>query len=184
MNKVNTYWRNLMKDKFKRYLNILSNDELNDSNRLIQFIGIVFIILALLNFTNFFILNSLTLISISLSGIFFILADFCEYYNELEEKKEAIPYSVRKVKIRIYRMTKAIFHFFAILALIIGPYLSLEIDTNMLDKLSTFFSLLAIGLTVLKIGKDHAKKNLYAQKQLMDEVNEVFKTLEKDKVED
>ena len=80
-----------IKTNISKKIGLITIDELNDSNRIIKFVGIVFIITGVLAFTNIVILNDLVLASLSLSGIFFIVADFFEYIIKDIEKKIAIP---------------------------------------------------------------------------------------------
>lgn len=62
-------------------------NKLKDRHRLIQFIGYSFIFLDILSSMDIIILDLSTIISIPLSGIFFILADFFEYYGIKLSKK-------------------------------------------------------------------------------------------------
>lgn len=165
-------------DKHKTDLTILTLDNLNDSNRIIKFIGIVFIFIGGLAFSNKLILNNLILTSIALSGIFFIAADFCEYYSIDIDSKKAISDNVRNKKRRKFVLGKVILHFLAIFTLIIGPYLNLNANTIFLDTLSDSLSLIAIGLTVLKIGMDNSKKKQDKDLQMIEEISKVFKATE------
>lgn len=166
------------KEKSNIYLVLLDLDKLNDSNRIISFIGFVFIFMAALNFSGQLILNNLILISISLSGISFVGAEFCDYFIKKIDMKKATPFNIRARKKKKYNLLKIIFHFLAVSTLIIGPYLNINLNYNFLEQLSNSLPLIAIGLTVLKIGLDNSLKKQSNELKMMTEIGEVFKELE------
>ena len=163
-----------MKIYFKKLLSLLVLDEQSEANRIIKFIGIVFIILAFLYSTNFLKLTTLAIICISLSGIFFILADILEHFYDDQSKKKAIDYKARYKRMGYLKLGKSVFHFFAITTLVVGPYIDIISNEKYMSSISTTLSLLAIGLTIFKIGLDNSRKNLDSKAQLLDEIAEIL----------
>lgn len=60
--------------------------------------------------------------------------------------------------------------FLAIISLIIAPYITTTLTTTMLAKVSNTLSMLAIGLTVFKIGLDNSMKKAEFEEMIADEL--------------
>lgn len=69
-------------------------------------------------------------------------------------------------------------NFLAIATLLIGPYLNIDFEMFFMDTLSKTLSLLAIGLTVLKIGLDNSMKKIDYEDQLLEETSELAQEIE------
>ncbi|MBS4197680.1 hypothetical protein [Lederbergia citri] len=108
--------------------------------------------------------------SISLSGIFFIIGDIFEHCCKVQHQKKAIDIKIRNNRIGNLKLFKVVFQFLAITSLIIAPYLTLALSDNTLNKVSNTFSMLAIGLTVFKIGLDNSMKKSEFENTVADEL--------------
>lgn len=168
---------------YKRYLALVILDKSGDSNRIVKMIGFVFMVLGILIISNKVIVTELGITSITLSGIFFILTDFSEFFILRIETKKAIDASIRYKKERKYIVLKIIFLSLAVLTLLIGPYINLKINSIFLNKVNKSLSLMAIGLTVFKIGIDNSMEQLNEKIQIVDEVNEICKKNQEHKTE-
>lgn len=157
-------------------------DELNESNLLVGFIGAIFLILGFGYILGLVHLSSLSILSFSLSGIFFILSDLAIYKAEDWKLKKAFG-NKRFKKVRFFKALKYICLFFGVLLLIGGPYLNIEIEEHFLDVLGTSCAFIAIGLTVIKISLDNTRKNFNLYLSIADETEEIYKELEKYKTE-
>lgn len=159
----------------------LTMSKLKDSHKLILFIGYSFIILAILSFMNIIILDLSTIIFISLSGILFILADFFEYYGvKISEKVNPQKKAVVD-NIQIILLCKSALNFFAILFLILGSYIKLNLSESVLNNLSTALALIAIGLTIIKISLDNTKTNSDFGESILTEIGKAMEVAEKEK---
>lgn len=173
--------KNTFKRRIQRFMSIIAIDELSEANRIIKFIGIAFIVLSFLYISGYVRLSSIIIICISASGIFFIIGDIFEYCCKVQQTKKAIKWKIRHRKIGCYRLAKIICHFLAIFSLIIAPYITINLTLDLLNKVSNTLSILAIGLTVFKIGLDNSIKKSEFDAKLADEIYEVMvKSIPKD----
>lgn len=168
-----------LKKRFKTFMALITLDELSEANRIIKFIGIAFILLSLLYILGFVKLSTIIIICISASGIFFIIGDIFEHCCKVQHTKKAIDLSIRYKKIGYFRLAKITCHFLAILSLIIAPYITINLTLEVLSKVSNALSMLAIGLTVFKIGLDNSMKKSEAEAKLADEMYQIMTQIDK-----
>lgn len=162
-----------IKNNFKVFKTLLAIDELNEANRIIKFLGISFVILAFLYILGFVKLSTTILICISLSGIFFIIGDIFEYFCKVQHQKKAINIGIRYKKIGYFKLVKMVCQFSAIISLIIAPYITTNLTPMTLTKFGNTLSMIAIGLTVFKIGLDNSMKKSEFEEMITDEFSRV-----------
>lgn len=107
---MNKYLK-FLTDKYNRHLAFLSLDELGDSNRIIKFIGLVFITIGGLIFSDKLIVIDLAITSIALFGILFIATDFSKYFILKIDSKKALSDSIRYKKRKNMSYLKLYFSF-------------------------------------------------------------------------
>lgn len=154
-------------------------DDLQEPNHLIKFIGITFIFLGVLYSLNIVRLNSMVIICITISGVFFILADICQHYSNEYSKKKALKTQKRINIVSRYKLFKFIFLFLATITLLIGPYIYPIINKNILDTLATSLSFIAIGLTIVKISLDNNRKMSDFHLSIIEDFEKVLYEVEK-----
>ena len=125
---------------------------------LIKFIGISYIIFACFYLFGLVSINSLTVLSFSLSSILFILGDIINHMIYEWEQKVAIELKLRNKRLIILNLLKYISIFLGLLILIIGSFLNLNIDSDFLNSISTASSFAALGLAIYKMSLDYDKK--------------------------
>ncbi|QED46978.1 hypothetical protein [Cytobacillus dafuensis] len=172
-----------MKEKFSKFIrHVLAKfykvDELNESNLLVKFIGVIFLILGFGYIFGLVHLSSLAIFSFSLSGIFFILSDLSKYMAEEWEIKKALG-NERYKKVRFFKGLRYTCLFFGVLLLIGGPYLKTVLDEQSLDILGTACAFIVIGLTVIKISLDNTRKHYDMYDSIINETTEILKEVEK-----
>lgn len=128
---------------------------------------------------NFVELTPIAIFSFSISGIFFILSDVSKHYVDKWDSKKALGES-RMIKVKLYHFSNVIFLFLGILFLICGPFLKLNGITSYLEKLGETLALVAIGLTIYKVGLENEKKNIEMISQVADEFEEIIERYEKE----
>lgn len=157
-------------------------DDLSESNLIVQFIGIILLLLGMGYLFDLVSLSPLAVFSFSLSGVFFILSDIFRHKAEVWEAKKAL--EVRFKYIRYYKSARSVSIFISVLILISGPYVKeFAFIEPYLDKLGTSTAFIAIGLTVFKIGLDNSKKRIDFYEAIANDVDDLYKELEKRKSE-
>lgn len=169
---------NLLRRNFKIFRTLLVVDELSESNRIIKFLGLSFIILSCLYLLGYVNVSTIILICISLSGIFFIIGDIFEHFCKVQNQKKAIDITIRYKNISYLKIAKLSCQFLAIISLIIAPYVVIDLTLVTLSKVSNMLSILAIGLTIFKIGLDNSMKKAEFEEMITDELLREFDNLE------
>lgn len=143
----------------------------------LSFIGLSFIILGIIYSLDIVTLNQMTIIGLTIAGIFFILGDFCQHFIDnyaYNSKKVRAKEDCTRIQNR-WKVCKFICLFLAILSLIIAPYIKLNVDVDKLEILSTSFSLIAIGLTILNVSLYNNRKLESLYEDLADAYTESLK---------
>ncbi|WP_318615303.1 hypothetical protein [Sporosarcina sp. YIM B06819] len=159
--------------QFKVFRVLLVVDELSEANRIIKFLGLSFIILAFFYLLGLVKLSAIIIICISLSGIFFIIGDIFEHFCKVQFAKKAIDARIINNRIGHLKLFKLGCQFSAIISLIVAPYLTLTLADSMLNKVSNTLAMLAIGLTVFKIGLDNSMKKSEFEDMLIEELSKL-----------
>ncbi|QTD41961.1 hypothetical protein [Sporosarcina sp. Te-1] len=127
-------------------------------NSVTKFIGISLVILAFLNIFKIVSLTPVYLMGFSIAALFFTINDFVEFKSD--EKTD--PFAFKKTKITLL--------FFAIIAFMIIPFLSVEWSEAFIENVNTFTILCSIGVVFFVIGLKQEKIADEKLKKLMDDI--------------
>lgn len=114
-------------------------------NSVTKFIGASLVILAFLNIFKIVSLTPVYLMGFSIAALFFTLNDFVEF----KSGEKADPFAFRKTKITLL--------FFAIIAFMIIPFLTVEWSESFIENVNTFTILCSIGVVFFVIGLKQEK---------------------------
>lgn len=115
-------------------------------NNITKYMGISLIIISILNFANLIEMNPVYLMGFSLAALLFSFTDW------LDAKSDDDEYNPFKW----LRLKKAAF-FIAVVAFMIVPYLTINWSKEIIDKVSTFATLVSIGLVFYIISIKQSK---------------------------
>ncbi|WP_107923493.1 hypothetical protein [Lysinibacillus parviboronicapiens] len=155
----------------KNYFDKIPINKLVEPNMLIHYIGLTFIILGFLFLFGWVQINSAFILAVAISGALFVLGDILQYKIEKSEVKSRKRSNIIAIK--------TIVLFLSIFSLLALPYISVNIKDELLDKLATVASIVAIGLTILNIGLSHEK----VQSDIFDAYQDIIVDIEK-KIDD
>lgn len=116
----------------------------------------------------------MTIIGLTLAGIFFILGDFCQHFIDTyayDSKKVRTYENCTRIQNK-WKGVKFICLLLAILSLIIAPYINLKVSIHTLQNLSTSLSLVAIGLTIFNVSLYNNRKLESLYEELADAYTE------------
>ncbi|MEK4245291.1 hypothetical protein MKZ20_08100 [Psychrobacillus sp. FSL K6-2684] len=143
--------------------------DLSEPHNLLTFIGVSFIVLGIIYFFGIVKLSQMTVIGITLSGIFFVLGDICQHFIDSYELKKALDLKHRMLIQDRWKLCKLLCLLIAILSLIIAPYIQLNVSQKALGIFGTSLTLIAIGFTIINVSLyNHRKLNSF-HAQLADE---------------
>lgn len=134
--------------------------EVKEAHYQLSFIGLSFIILGIIYSFDIVSLSQMTIIGLTLAGIFFILGDFCQHFIDTyayDSKKVRTYENCTRIQNK-WKGCKFICLLLAIVSLIIAPYIKLNVSIDKLETLSTSFSLVAIGLTIFNVSLYNNRK--------------------------
>ncbi|WP_068982851.1 hypothetical protein [Lysinibacillus xylanilyticus] len=151
--------------------------EVKEAHYQLSFIGLSFVILGIIHSFDIVTLSQMTIIGLTISGIFFVLGDFCQHFidNYAYNPKKVIAYKdCTRIQNR-WKVCKFFCLLIAILSLIIAPYIKLNVSVDKLEVLSTSLSLVAIGLTILNVSLYNNRKLESLYEDLADSYAESLK---------
>lgn len=141
-----------------------NSNELNpifDPFLLVYSLGITFMIASTLHLSEIVNLGSHYFLAITLSGFFFVLADFLLLGIKVFKTKGKL----NELLVKFIKPTRIISLFLSIFVIIVVPHISLPNKFN-LQTVSEFFALMTIGITIMNISINQVhthSNNLKAQ---------------------
>lgn len=138
-------------------------------------VGISFIILSILRFTPFINATGKWLLYVSISAFSLVLYDLVEFFFE----RRLVRTGMEKNKVSIY--LQCIFIVCAVMAVIVLPYLKINISVKKVNALSDFFTLVSLGIAIILIGfkSDRAQSiSINQTKETNDQISDFLNSTE------
>lgn len=166
---------------FKKLIAMIMIDELSEPNVLVKFIGLTFIVFGIMFAFDFISISAQFLMCIAFAGVFFVISDISQHYNDSYSKKAALNLKHRNRVSLFCTVLKFVSLFFAIFSIVAGPYILLPFTTQTMEKFATTITVLAIGLTIFNISLNNTKKQLEFYEGIATDYEKLCQDLEETK---